>query len=288
MAIEQPPPERNLQGPRKHRRDVKTLLWVCGWGGAAAVALAVLAVTSQTESASERLRRIFASTEPAAVAQMPPRIARLESDMQLIAAQVHALTVERDRLVGRIGLLESSIDDMTGTIKRQAAATAAALAAKTPPTPSAPPTTLTIAPNPQSMGVTNASTPTPSITVAPKPDTPSTEKIPLPPTRLAAAPPNEQEQQAASQSEFGLDLGGATTVDGVRQRWITVKANFGPLLSGMFPLAAREHRPGSTGYRLVVGPLPNSAAASGLCVHFSAARTACRAAKFDGEQIAQH
>ena len=49
MAIEQPPPERNLQGPRKHRRDVKALLWVCGWGGAAAVALAVLAITSQTE-----------------------------------------------------------------------------------------------------------------------------------------------------------------------------------------------------------------------------------------------
>jgi hypothetical protein len=277
-----------LQGPRKHRRDVKTLLWVCGWGGAAAVALAVLAVTSQTESASERLRRIFASAEPAAVAQMPPRIARLESDMQLIAAQVHALTVERDRLAGRIGLLESSIDDMTGTIKRQAAATAAALAAKTPPTPSAPPTTTTTASNPQSTGVTNASTPTPTITAAPKPDTASTGKIPLPPTRLAAAPPNEQEQQAASQGEFGLDLGGATTVDGVRQRWITVKANFGPLLSGMFPLAAREQRPGSTGYRLVVGPLPNSAAASGLCVHFSAARTACRAAKFDGEQIAQH
>jgi len=286
MAIEQPPPERNLQGPRKHRRDVKALLWVCGWGGAAAVALAVLAVTSQTESASERLRRIFASTEPAAVAQMPPRIARLESDMQLIAAQVHALTVERDRLVGRIGLLESSIDDMTGTIKRQAAATAAALAAKTPPTPSAPPTTSTMASNPQSTGATNASTPT--TTAATKPDTPSTEKIPLPPTRLAAAPPNDQEQQAASQSEFGLDLGGATTVDGVRQRWITVKANFGPLLSGMFPLAARDQRAGSTGYRLVVGPLPNSAAASGLCVHFSAARTACRAAKFDGEQIAQH
>ena len=206
--------------------------------------------------------------------------------MQLIAAQVHALTVERDRLVGRIGLLESSIDDMTGTIKRQAAATAAALAAKTPPTPSAPSTTSSIASNQQSTGVTNASTPT--ITAAPKPDTPSTEKIPLPPTRLAAAPSNEQEQQAASQGEYGLDLGGATTVDGVRQRWITVKANFGPLLSGMFPLAAREVRPGSTGYRLVVGPLPNSAAASGLCVHFSAARTACRAAKFDGEQIAQH
>ena len=95
-------------------------------------------------------------------------------------------------------------------------------------------------------------------------------------------------EHVSNQSEFGLDLGGAVTMDGVRQRWITVKANFGPLLSGMHPLAAREHRPGSTGYRLVVGPLPNSAAATSLCAHFTAARTACRSAKFDGEQIAQH
>lgn len=38
---------------------------------------------------------------------------------------------------------------------------------------------------------------------------------------------------------------------------------------------------------LIVGPLPKSAAAASLRARFSAARTACRAAKFDGEQIAQ-
>jgi len=53
------------------------------------------------------------------------------------------------------------------------------------------------------------------------------------------------------------------------------------------PLAARDHRAGATGYRLVAGPLPNSTAATGLCTHFVAARTACRAVKFEGEQIAQ-
>ena len=81
-----------------------------------------------------------------------------------------------------------------------------------------------------------------------------------------------------------MDLGGGT-MEAVRQRWTTVKANFGPLLSGMHPLAARDNRPGATGYRLVVGPLPNSAAASGLCAHFTAARTACRAVKFDGDPV---
>jgi len=66
-----------------------------------------------------------------------------------------------------------------------------------------------------------------------------------------------------------------------------VKANFGPLLSNLHPLATSERRQGKTGYRLVVGPLPNSPAATGLCAHFNAAHTPCRAVRFEGEQIAR-
>ena len=89
------------------------------------------------------------------------------------------------------------------------------------------------------------------------------------------------------QAEFRRDLGSGTTTDGVRLRWLTVKASFGPLLSGSRPLATGDHRVGATGYRLIVGPLPNSAAATGLCAHFVAARTPCRAVRFESEQIAQ-
>lgn len=91
-------------------------------------ALIALTITSQTETANER--RIFASGETSAIAGMPPRVAQLESETQLLVAQVRALTTERDRLSGRIALLESSIDDMSGAIKKQAAATAAVLAAR--------------------------------------------------------------------------------------------------------------------------------------------------------------
>jgi hypothetical protein len=246
-----------------------------------------LAIASQTKTAGDRLRQVFAINEPAAIAQMPPRVTQLESDVLLLTAQVRALTVERDRLAGRIALLESSIDDMTGAIKRQAAATAAALAAKTtPPTPSAPATT---APSAAADASPAASpTPPPIAAAAPKADTQTTAAVPLPPTRVAAVSANDAAPPATNQNEFGLDLGGAVTLDGIRQRWITVKASFGPLLSGMYPLAAREHRAGASGYRLVVGPLPNSPAATGLCAHFAAARTACKSVKFDGEQIAEH
>jgi hypothetical protein len=272
MAIEPAPVEINLRAPRKGGRDFSTLVWLCGWGAATAVALSALAITSQTKTATERLRSILAINEPTAVAQMPPRVAQLELETQMLLAQVRALSADRDRLAGRVALLESSVDDMTGAIKRQAAATAAALAAR-------------------------ATTPAPQPNVAPpvvsapagevKTDPAITASVPLPPGRAVAAQASAGPEPTASTSEFGLDLGGASTLDGVQQRWTTVKANFGPLLSNLHPLAAPERRQGKPGYRLVVGPLPNSPAATALCAHFNAAQTPCRAVKFEGEQIAQ-
>jgi hypothetical protein len=278
MAIEPAPVEINLREPRKRERDFSALLWLCGWGAATAVALSALAITSQTQTATDRLRSIFAVREPTAVAQMPPRIAQLELETQMLTEQVRALNADRDRLAGRIALLQSSVDDMTGAIKRQAAATAAVLAARAAAPASQP--------QPSIAPAMASATP---VTAAPEAKTDSviTSSVPLPPERAAAAQASAGPQAAASTNEFGLDLGGASTLDGVQQRWTTVKANFGPLLSNLHPLAAPERRQGKPGYRLVVGPLPNSPAATGLCAHFNAAHTPCRAVKFEGEQIAQ-
>ena len=114
MAIEPAPVEINLREPRKSGRDFSTLLWLCGWGVATAVALSVLALTSQTQTATDRLRSIFAVSEPSGVAQMPPRIAQLELETQMLTEQVRALNADRDRLAGRIAVLQSSVDDMPG------------------------------------------------------------------------------------------------------------------------------------------------------------------------------
>jgi hypothetical protein len=276
MAIEPAPAELNAGEPRKRGRDFSTLLWLCGWGVATAVALSALAITSQTQSATDRLRSIFAITEPSAVAQMPPRVAQLELEAQMLTAQVRALSADRDRLAGRVALLESSVDDMTGAIKRQAAALAARTALPALPA------------QPQPNLAPPAANATPAV-AAPeaKTDPVTTSSVPLPPERAAAAQASAGPEPAASPNEFGLDLGNASTLDGVQQRWTTLKANFGPLLSNLHPLAATERRQGKTGYRLIVGPLPNSPAATGLCAHFNAAHTPCRAVRFEGEQIAQ-
>ena len=278
MAIEPAPVEINLREPRKSGRDFSTLLWLCGWGVATAVALSALALTSQTQTATDRLRSIFAVSEPSGVAQMPPRIAQLELETQMLTEQVRALNADRDRLAGRIAVLQSSVDDMTGAIKRQAAATAAVLAAR-----AAAPASQT---QPSIAPPVAGATPVAAAPEA-KTDPVITSSVPLPPERAAAAQASAGPEAAASTNEFGLDLGGASTLDGVQQRWTTVKANFGPLLINLHPRAAPERRQGKLGYRLVVGPLPNSPAATGLCAHFNAAHTPCRAVRFEGEQIAQ-
>ncbi|HET8971824.1 MAG TPA: hypothetical protein VFN63_00910 [Pseudolabrys sp.] len=276
MATEPAPAEINLREPRG--RDFSALLWLCGWGLATAVALSALAITSQTRTATDRLRSIFAASEPSAVAQMPPRVAQLELETQMLTAQVRALSADRDRLAGHVALLQSSVDDMTGAIKRQAAATAAVLAARAAAPASQP--------HPSIAPPAASATPAAAAPEA-KTDPVITSSVPLPPERAAAAQASAGPDTAAKTSESGLDLGGASTLDGVQQRWTTVKANFGPLLINLHPLAAPERRQGKTGYRLVVGPLPNSPAATGLCAHFNAAHTPCRAVRFEGEQIAQ-
>ena len=287
MALELTPLEPGSRNPRRRVGELSSLLWLCGWGCVTAIALTALAIASQTETASERLRQIFAANESSAVARMPSRIAQLESETRILTAQIRTLSTERDRLAGRIALLESTLDDMTGTIKKQAAATAAALAASAPPDPSR---AASAPPVPQNSAETNAGvTATPVTTIAitrpANAETPPQQLTPLPPTRVASMAASDPTAQPANQNEFGLELGAGANLEAVRHRWMTVKANFGPLLSGMHPLAARDHRPGATGYRLVVGPLPNSAAASVLCAQFAAARATCRAVKFDGDPI---
>src|SRR5262245_37139776 len=68
MALELPPPEPG--NPRRRVRELSSLLWLCGWRCVTAIALAALAVTSQTETASERLRHVLAANDSSAVARM--------------------------------------------------------------------------------------------------------------------------------------------------------------------------------------------------------------------------
>jgi hypothetical protein len=251
MANKLAAPEPDLPNIRKHLRP-RAASRVFGWGGAATLALAAVAYIGQTDAGSKRLQLALAMvSEPArVVAQIPPPSS--EAETQRLAAQVRDLAADRERLTARIAMLERNLDDMTGSIKKQSEQLAAARAAATPPpVPSAP-----------------ASTP---VVVAASPA-----------SEPAAEPP-------PAKLEYGVDLGAATSLEALRIHWVAVKANYGPLLVGLHPLATQHTKtPTGVTYRLVAGPLPDIAAATQLCARFPVTRTGCRAAKFTGVQLAEH
>src|SRR5207247_1628132 len=78
-----------------------------------------------------------------------------------------------------------------------------------------------------------------------------------------ASPPQPQSpllEPASGRTEFGIDLGSATTVEGLRVLWTNAKAKHGSLLDGLRPvMTVRDHaRPGGVELRLVAGPLTNA------------------------------
>ncbi|MFI4961331.1 MAG: hypothetical protein ACHP82_07765, partial [Hyphomicrobiales bacterium] len=134
MAIKSAPPEPDLPNIRKLLR-ARPLWRLFGWGGAATIALAAVALTSQTEAGSKRLQLAlaFASEPGRVVAQIPPRTVETETETKRLAAQVLELAADRERLTARIAMLERNLEDMTGSIKQQREQLAAARAANAPP-----------------------------------------------------------------------------------------------------------------------------------------------------------
>lgn len=277
MAIDNAPPGPVPSATQKRRRDFGGLWRAGAWGGAAAIALAALAVTMQNESGGQRLQLVFAGGSP-------PPAAEKDAETKRLQAQLLTLAADRDRLMARIASLEHNLDDVTGSIKRQAAmATAAAEAKAPPPPPPAAAPTVALTPN-----TVRTETYTAPITPAPaQGETPTGDAVPLPPTRVATAIASEPAAEMPRKPEIGIDLGGASNMEVLNARWMAIKANYGPLLTGLHPLASHDRRQTAASYRLLVGPLPTRATATELCARFTAAHVICRTTKFDGEQMAQ-
>jgi hypothetical protein len=290
-----------IVGPARRRRNLRAVWRVLCWGGSAAAALAAVVLVSQTEIGGERLQLAFAQAseprQPQAVAVLPPRVIVDEAETRRLADAVRALTADRDRLNARIASLKRNFDDMTGSVKAVMQANAAAQSVKEPKEPMKEKVAAPVisAPVVSTAVVSPPAAPAPATAIAPAPPPPQTaepqlqEYVPLPPVRVASAPASEPaaEPPPPAKIEYGVDLGGAVTVEAIRGEWLAVKANFGLLLAGLRPIASpRPRHPSGTDYRLVIGPLPTAAAAARLCAKFNSARAACRTAKFTGEDLA--
>jgi hypothetical protein len=305
MAIDKKPPEAGQM------LDA-SLLWRASlWGGAAILALAMTVLITMTDVGTQQLRTIFAGDPPTTLVTQADFVPRAEAEAQRretlrLETQVSQLIADRERLNARIASLEQNLSDMTGSIKRElavvAAATEPAPAVRTPPHLEPVDRTDAIhksdarsdpkvdargdaetAPKAESRVATAepaaADERAPPANASPQAAPPLGEPIRLPPMRIASTTGDP------TGKEIGIDLGGARSMDIMHARWAAVKANFGPLLQGLYPVVARETRAGMIPYRLIVGPLPNAAAAAQICARFAASKVTCRSTKFAGEQL---
>jgi SPOR domain len=349
MASSIVPPQQRLTEPSETAAG-RGLWRAGGWGVAAAVSLAAVAVVTQTDVGKTRLqdaiaqapalRHVFlagyVAQRPAApvparpVADMPAHTADNKAEMQRLETAVRTLTSDRDRLANRLASLEQNLDDMTGSIRAVTDATAAARAAtdevkvkiaqRPPPAPPpvAPPAmnfppiiSMVGAPSPSPPKPAEARPAKPLEANAQAPSEPSappkqaaapahaaiavppampakTVEVPMPPTHVASitreaahpAPPTP------ARPEFGVDVAGARSIEALRAQWAAVKSNFGPMLVGMHPVAAPHHK-GRSRYRLVVGPIPNLAAAARICARITAAGGLCEPTNFAGLRLVQ-
>jgi hypothetical protein len=230
------------------------------WGLAAGGALVLAVYAGMTETGRDRLmvaavqaREIIHPTGMA-----PPRPLDTR-DGQRFAEALRLLTADRDRVLARLTTLERSLDDVTASVAR--VEKAAQPAQQPRPEPDA------------------------SAAVSAPPAEEVTSSIIQPPASMPMPP---AVSDSPGKAEFGLDLGGANTLEGLRNLWATARSRHGPLLAGLRPVVhLRERpRPGAVDLRLVAGPIPNAATAARMCATLAAAGAICQPAAFDGQRLA--
>jgi hypothetical protein len=250
--------------------DMKSLMRLASWGAAATAALSLVVLSAYSDSGSRRLALTVASLKnpstpqaPALpnTAQLAARAAEAENETRRLSDALRTLATDRERLVVRISALERNLEDVTGSIKRQAALAPAADPAS-PQRGSDPPKTEADAPA--------------SIATAP------------PATSPAASAPAAPPESAAAATQFGVEIGGAASFDGLRTLWTSSRSTHPALFEGLHPVVTvRENaQTRAAELRLIVGPVATPDAAAKLCAPFAAARRYCQPTTFTGQRFA--
>lgn len=154
--------------------------------------------------------------------------------------------------------------------------------AKTAPA-TASPVTPQAAPAPQLATATAApesATATPSIDK----DKPATDK-----PATAETAPEASPQLAVNRTEFGVDVGGANSVGGLRALWRgLLKSRSNAPLAALQPIIVIKESNSGLGMqlRLVAGPLTDAAAAAKICATMVENERPCATTVYDGQHLA--
>lgn len=287
--------------------DNRALIRLATWGTGAAVALAVAGLTTLSTTGSQRIA-LAATTWTGDGAPGQVTVAQVtetrnvEAETRRLNEAIRLLAADRDRLITRVASLEHNVDDMTGSIKRQA---------QQPPLPSIPqaePEAKTTASLPAIPAAAPEATTSAGAETAAANDTPewladqfkawpsaavAFEMAPMPEPEiqtgsvpLSSASP--QAQPDAVRAEFAVDIGHGSNLEQVRTLWRALRTKHARLFAGLRPIIAlREDHPGTIDIRLLVGPLANAGEAARLCGYLIAAKVRCSTQPFDGQQLAE-
>jgi hypothetical protein len=239
------------------------------WVSLATLAVIVVIVVARTEAGIRRIATLLTPPEAVRTSKAPQlanRSAEQEMEQRRLAEAVRNLTADRDRLASRLTVLERNLDEVTGSI---------------PPAST----------NPKPVPAT-----TPNISASPPPP------MAAPPAQTSQPAPSNQSRvtaghlatgtsaadSVATKTEFGVDIGGNATIEGLRSLWNTLKMRQPALFDGLRPIiSVREgQKPGAIELRLIAGPLANASIAARLCATLAAANQPCLPTVFDGQRLA--
>jgi hypothetical protein len=249
------------------RSTIARKAWRLGaWSGIAILCVAAAVVAAYTETGTRRL----ASGESPALNTVA--LSPATDETRRLTDVVRALAADRDRLAARVSALERNLDDVTGSIPGRLGSQAG--------NPSASPLPASLAPGPPASA---AAPPIAAIPAVPAARAPQPVTVTRPITADATATGS-----TATRTEFGIDLGTAATVEGLRNLWTSIKGTQAPLLEGLRPVVAVRDgaKPGALELRLVAGPLVNAGVAAKLCAALADAGLTCAPAVFDGQRLA--
>jgi hypothetical protein len=267
--------------------DMRGLRRLAIWGLSATAALAIAVAAAFSDAGS---RRLLASAPPSNAASVVQKTAPpvapapdRDAESRRLAEMLGVLVADREQLVARIGAIERNLEDVTGSIQRQAAAAAAA------PAPASPAATVPAAPPPSKEAALTPVEPSSPARPAPAPVAPGNPggaDQALAPAEPLVAP--SAVESATTRTAFGVDVGGAASFDGLRVLWASTKGSNAALLEGLHPVVAtRENsRTKAVELRLIAGPLANVEAAARLCAMLTAARRYCQPVAFEGQRLA--
>ena len=249
--------------PLRPHLGVRGLLRLASWGFCAGLALFVAISAATTDVGRNRLHLAAAEMREMWMSSGAKPVRPLDArEGRRLAEMVRELVSGREELRTRIATLEQGLGGVTGSISQieKVAREAASV-----PTPN--PAQADAAPN------------------IPAPEDVTSSIMSIHPTAITPAP---LPAPHAAKTEFGVDLGNATSVEALRTAWTAAFRRHAALLHGLRAVAqTRERgRAGAVELRLIAGPLASAAAAARLCAAMTAAGAVCAPATFEGQRLA--